>query len=293
MDYPRNLTPERNLAFYPFIQFYGVPMKRVQTHRNQTTFARWSFLLLIALILPSIGATHPHEAQKQVAAAPAASKQCSTDIAELTSTQAIIARLCEGNQRFVKNQMHGQNFATERKELANGQKPYAIVLTCADSRVPPEIVFDEELGHLFVVRVAGNVVDPAILGSIEYAAEHLGAKTLIIMGHEKCGAVKAACDHAHVTPNIDLLINSIAPAVVKAEKNGNEKNDLVHNAVQENVRLQMKRSFEQSATLLELVEHHQLEVVGAVYDLETGVVNWLMPEKNNAHKGETAEANSH
>lgn len=252
---------------------------------------RCSALIILVLVFPTIGATHPHAAEQKATSATETSsnKQCNTSIAELTTTQAVIARLCEGNQRFVKNQMHGQDFAAERKELAKGQKPYAIVLTCADSRVPPEMIFDEELGHLFVVRVAGNVVDPAILGSIEYAAEHLGAKTLIIMGHEKCGAVKAACDHAHVTPNIDLLINSIAPAVVKAEKNGNEKNDLLHNAVQENVRLQMKRSFEQSATLLELAEHHQLEIVGAVYDLESGVVNWLMPDKNHQHSNETVE----
>ena len=112
----------------------------------------------------------------------------------LASEEDTLARLMNGNARFVKGQHRPANYKRERAELTKGQRPYAIVLSCSDSRVPPEIVFDESLGKLFVVRVAGNVVDPIALGSIEYAAEHLHSKLLFVLGHESCGAVKATVE---------------------------------------------------------------------------------------------------
>ncbi|MBL7974178.1 MAG: carbonic anhydrase [Candidatus Kapabacteria bacterium] len=224
--------------------------------------------------------SHSTEVKHDTHATEAKHDSHSQAVGTTPSTQSVIATLSQGNQHFVAGEMHTQDFAKERKILSSGQKPYAIVLTCADSRVPPEMIFDEELGHLFVVRVAGNVVDSSILASIEYAAEHLGAKTMIVMGHEKCGAVKAACDHAHLTPNLNCLLRGIAPAVAKAELTTTDKKELLHTAIQENVRLQMHNAVLQSPLLLEMVEHHNLEIVGAVYDLETGLVNWLMPENH-------------
>jgi carbonic anhydrase len=123
-----------------------------------------------------------------------------------------LAQLKKGNERFIAGQLQAKGFEEERKALSKGQHPYAIVLTCSDSRVSPEILFDESLGKLFVVRVAGNVVDPVVLGSIEYAAEHLHAKLLLILGHESCGAVKATLDGGYVPPNIMALLSYISPA---------------------------------------------------------------------------------
>lgn len=260
---------------------------------NSTTALRYLliFALLISLTDSSFARRRSHHKKFKKNTTHVATERTeshkteshSETIGSTPSTQSVIATLSQGNQHFVTGDIHKQDFANEQKILASGQKPYAIVLTCADSRVPPELIFDEELGHLFVVRVAGNVVDSSILASIEYAAEHLGAKTLIVMGHEKCGAVKAACDHAQLTPNLNCLLRGIAPAVAKAELTTADKKELLHNAIQENVQEQMHNALLHSTLLNEMVEHHHLEVVGAVYDLETGLVNWLMPQENHNH----------
>jgi carbonic anhydrase len=115
-------------------------------------------------------------------------------------------RLRDGNDRFTSSRFQVRDYIRERKELMQSQHPYAIVLTCSDSRVPPEIIFDESLGKLFVLWVAGNVLDPALLGSIEYAAEHLHVSLILMMGHESCGAVKAALSGIKAPENLDSLI---------------------------------------------------------------------------------------
>ncbi|MFY9570851.1 MAG: carbonic anhydrase, partial [Blastocatellia bacterium] len=129
-----------------------------------------------------------------------------------TSSADPLARLLNGNARFVRGVRRPANYKRERRALTKVQHPYAIVLSCSDSRVPPEIVFDESLGKLFVVRVAGNVVDPVTLGSIEYAAEHLHSKLLFVLGHESCGAVRATIDGGHSSPGIEAIVDRIKPA---------------------------------------------------------------------------------
>ncbi|HMG34021.1 MAG TPA: carbonic anhydrase [Blastocatellia bacterium] len=190
------------------------------------------------------------------------------------ATEAL-ARLKAGNARFVKGQRAPVNYITERHKLVAGQQPYAIVLSCSDSRVPPELVFDESLGRVFVIRVAGNVTDPEDLGSIEYAAEHLHSKLLVVLGHESCGAVKATLDGGKVSPNLEAIIRKIEPAAKRARQRGLDPEATLRLAVSENVREQMDNALKESEVLKEMVEKKDLTVLGAVYHLGSGKVEWL------------------
>jgi carbonic anhydrase len=128
----------------------------------------------------------------------------------------------EGNQRFVSGKITIKDIGpAKREDLAvNGQKPFAVIVSCSDSRVPPEILFDQALGDIFVVRVAGNVLDPVAMGSVEYGAEHLGCPLLVVMGHENCGAVKATVDGGEAPGSISAIVDKIKPSVEKANRRG-------------------------------------------------------------------------
>ena len=185
-----------------------------------------------------------------------------------------IGKLKAGNARYVSDHPSAKHYADDRKATSEEQHPYAIVLACADSREPPEILFDESLGRLFVIRVAGNVIDPVVLGSIEYAAEHLHVGTLLILGHESCGAVTAAIEGGG-SDHIKDLLTRIAPAVEKAQQAKRDKAGTLDQAIRENVILQMGQAVAQSATLAELVHAKKLEIVGGIYNLHTGKVEFL------------------
>jgi len=187
-----------------------------------------------------------------------------------------IRRLMAGNERFAKGRHRPANYKSERAMLTKGQHPYAIVLSCSDSRVPPEIVFDESLGRLFVVRVAGNVVDPATLGSIEYAAEHLHSKMLFVLGHESCGAVRAAVDGGHFTPSIESIVEKIKPAVAASRRDHPNAKDILPFAIQENVAVQIRSIVDQSNILREMIEKKELRIEGGVYRLDSGKVDFFM-----------------
>jgi carbonic anhydrase len=189
-------------------------------------------------------------------------------------------RLQEGNQRFVALPSR----AKERAPLVQGQQPYAVVLTCADSRVSPEVLFDETLGKLFVVRVAGNVVDPDVLGSVEYAVEHLHAHLLLVLGHDSCGAVKAEIDGGEMPPNIAALTAHIAPAVEAAKKQGLDAAGTLKAAVRENALLQSRQATAQSEVLEEFVRKNELKIVTGVYHLDSGKVEWLAPPAKPGEK---------
>jgi carbonic anhydrase len=167
-----------------------------------------------------------------------------------------------------------KNLPKQREELTAGQQPYAIILGCSDSRVPPELLFDESLGQLFIVRDAGNVADSVTLGSIEYAAEHLHAKLLVVLGHTSCGAVKATLAGGDVPPNIGAIANRIAPAANRAKAKHLDEKETALEASVENVREQMDACVGQSTLIRELVEKNELKLVGAIYDLETGKVEF-------------------
>jgi carbonic anhydrase len=200
----------------------------------------------------------------------ASQKSASGDeVASGTPLQQLIA----GNDRFAKaHPLHLHQDVDRRTEVAGGQRPMAIVVGCSDSRVPPEIVFDQGLGDIFVVRVAGEVVDDQALGSIEYAVEHLHAHLIVVMGHEKCGAVQAAVDGGEVPGHIGSIVQSIKPAVEKARQ---EPGDVLDNAINENVLHIVDQIKTSEPILSHAVKADGLVVVGARYNLARGTVQWL------------------
>jgi carbonic anhydrase len=194
---------------------------------------------------------------------------------DVVSTVEALNRLKAGNERFASGKLQPKKLDRERAELVHGQHPYAIILGCSDSRVAPELVFDESLGRLFILRVAGNVADSVVLGSIEYAAEHLHAGTLLVLGHESCGAVKATLGGGEAPANLVALVKRIEPAAQIAKSKQLDENGALNAAVEENVRLQMQNAVEQSEVLKELVLKKELWIVGGVYSLQTGKVRFL------------------
>jgi carbonic anhydrase len=184
-----------------------------------------------------------------------------------------LARLKAGNARFVTGKLlHPHQSPGRRSKLAEGQHPFAIILGCADSRTAPEVVFDQGLGDLFVVRTAGNVVDDVALGSIEYAAEHLGASLIVVLGHENCGAVKATLDGGKLPGHLPAIAQAIRPAV---KASANQPGNALDNAVRENARLEARRIARSKPILRKLVEEGKVKIVAARYDLNTGQVGFV------------------
>ena len=179
-------------------------------------------------------------------------------------------KLAEGNKRYYKGKMmHPRGNKTRRASLAKTQKPFAIILSCSDSRVPPELLFDQGFGDLFVVRTAGNVVDDVAIGSLEYAVEHLNVKLIVVLGHERCGAVAASVKGGEVPGHISSITNKIKPSVVIAKK---QKGDPVENTVKENVRRVVTELKTSKPILTEFMHKKGLKIIGARYDLDSGVV---------------------
>ncbi len=191
-----------------------------------------------------------------------------------------LQKLMTGNKRFVQSQIKHRSLTIRetRKGLVQGQKPYAIILACSDSRVPPEIVFDETLGQLFVVRVAGNVVDPVVLGSIEYAVSHLGSSLIMVLGHEACGAVTAAMDATGKTEgNIGAILDVVMPAVQNARDTmeGRNRADQVEAAIDQNISLQTENLTRQSSLIRDYVSQGKIKIVKGKYHLHHGEVTLL------------------
>lgn len=192
------------------------------------------------------------------------------------SPDAAMKMLVDGNARFVEGKAETKSLGVERrKELSKGQHPFAIVLSCSDSRVPPEHIFNQGLGDIFVVRVAGNIADSIELGSVEYAAEHLNVPLVLVLGHRSCGAVTASIASSSAEGNIDAIVKKIAPAVETARKTTKDKDSLLNAAINENAKLTAKTLTEKSAILKHLVDTGKLKVVAGVYDLASGKVEIL------------------
>jgi carbonic anhydrase len=198
--------------------------------------------------------------------------------------------LASGNERFVMGEpKHGHQTLERRSEVAMGQKPFAVIVGCADSRVPPELVFDQGLGDLFVVRCAGNVLGDAGIGSIEYAVEHLGARLVVVLAHERCGAVDAVVKGGHLPGHIAAFEPAIEPVVADAMRAGG---DVLDNAVRLNAQ-KIAHELETCEPILsEFVHEEKLTVVAARYDLDTGEVEWLGAEAHDAPATPDAPAKS-
>lgn len=197
------------------------------------------------------------------------------------SADQALTRLQEGNARFVADEcMHPRCDAARRKQVASkGQHPFATVITCSDSRVPVELPFDQGIGDIFVIRVAGNVCDVDEAGSIEYGVDHLHTPLLVVLGHTDCGAVTAVTTGAEVRGNIPPLVDNIKPAVDQAQKEYPDLHgkDLVPHAITANVWQSISELFERSKVTRRLVRSGKLTVTGAIYHLDDGKVEWLGP----------------
>lgn len=191
------------------------------------------------------------------------------------SVDDALARLVDGNRRFVEERPQATVHSALRVELASGQDPFAVVLGCSDSRVPIETLFDQQPGNLFVARVAGNVVSEDVLGSIEYAVELLDVKLVVVLGHSACGAVQAAIQAIEFgttyKDHIQWLVNAVVPAVRAARE---RKGDWLHDAVADNVRHSADAILERSGIVRSAADRGSVRVVGAVYDLHSGRVTF-------------------
>jgi carbonic anhydrase len=200
----------------------------------------------------------------------------------LISARESLDRLIEGNRRFTSNTRDAGAFitSTRREELATGQEPFAIVLGCSDSRVPAELVFDQGLGDLFVIRVAGNIVAPSQVGSVEFAAARFGTRLVVVLGHTQCGAITATVEELqrpteNQSRNLQSIVDRVRPCVEALMETGLEGDALVRHAVRANIRASVDHLSHGSGILEQLIREQGLLVVGAEYSLETGVVDFF------------------
>ena len=193
------------------------------------------------------------------------------------TADAVITSFKEGNERFTNNDLTARDHSAQVRNSTMSQFPKAIVLSCVDSRVPVEDVFDRGIGDIFVARVAGNFVNEDILGSMEFACKVSGSKLVLVMGHEHCGAVKAAVDDVKLG-NITPMLSKIRPAVTSLEYEGDRtsKNaEFVHMACESNVKNTINEIRKQSPILKEMEDNGEIKIVGAVYDMDSGKVDFL------------------
>lgn len=189
--------------------------------------------------------------------------------------------LKKGNERFVSNLKINRNMLQQVNETSDGQHPFAVILSCIDSRTSAELIFDQGLGDIFSVRIAGNIQNPDILGSMEFSCKVAGAKAVVVLGHTKCGAVKGACDHVTMG-NLTTLLEKIKPAVegetsVTLNRNANNS-EFVEKVASLNVRITIKQILKNSPILKEMIEKGEIALIGGMYDVETGIVDFYDDE---------------
>tara|TARA_R110002072_G_scaffold232309_1_gene389682 strand:- start:33354 stop:33965 length:612 start_codon:yes stop_codon:yes gene_type:complete len=183
--------------------------------------------------------------------------------------------LIEGNKRFVHNLKMMRNLKDQVLETSEGQFPFAIVHSCIDSRVPIELVFDQGIGYIFSSRVAGNIINEDVLGSMEYSCKVAGSKIVVVMGHTKCGAVTAACQDVKLG-NITPLLSKIRPAVESIQKDNSEMNsETIEKVAVKNIQMSISNIRKESPILAEMESKGEIEIVGALYDVTNGQVNFL------------------
>jgi carbonic anhydrase len=190
--------------------------------------------------------------------------------------------LKEGNERFIKNLKANRDLLQQVNETSAGQYPFATILSCIDSRTSAELIFDQGLGDIFSIRIAGNILNEDILGSMEFATKIVGTKVIVVLGHTKCGAIVGACNHVEMG-NLTTLLNKVQPAIY-AEKTTKENRtgtnvEFVKNVTELNVHLTMDRIRRESPIIAELEQNGQIKIVGGMYDVETGKVNFYEAAK--------------
>ena len=189
----------------------------------------------------------------------------------INSADDALAEMKAGNQRFLDGEPVNTDYKSQIEHTKNDQHPHTLVLSCLDSRIPPEIIFDQGIGNIFVARVAGNIEDQNILGSMEFATKAKGTKLIIVMGHNKCGAVKGAIDHAELG-NLTQLVNQIKPAIVGDTTN---IDNMLNETAKNNVKMTIADILKSSPVISEMVKENKVKIVGAYYDITTGQVLFL------------------
>jgi carbonic anhydrase len=191
--------------------------------------------------------------------------------------------LKEGNKRFISNLKLNRNLLQQANETSDGQHPFAVILSCIDSRTSAELIFDQGLGDVFSVRIAGNIVNEDILGSMEFGCKVAGSKIIVVLGHTKCGAIKGACDHVEMG-NLTALLSKISPAVdneTQTKENRNSSNSVfVENVATINVKQTVQAILDRSPILSEMIQSGQLGIIGGIHDISTGEVTFYSETMN-------------
>lgn len=193
------------------------------------------------------------------------------------SPKKAIEILKDGNKRFIKNLKVNRNLLEQVNNTAAGQHPFAIILSCIDSRTSAELIFDQGLGDIFSCRIAGNILNDDIIGSMEFACKVAGVKVIMVLGHTSCGAIQGACDHVKLG-KLSGLLNKIEPAIAEEKTTKEDRNSknpqFVNNVADINVELTAKQIAKQSPILLEMINNEEIAIVGGMYDVATGVVDF-------------------
>ena len=204
-------------------------------------------------------------------------KTLNTEMQASITPRKALEILKEGNTRFINNLKAHRNLLEQVNDTRDGQWPFAIILSCIDSRTSAELIFDQGLGDIFSVRIAGNIVNTDILGSMEFACKVAGSRLIIVLGHSKCGAVKGACDHVEMG-NLTELLSKIQPAVYQEIETKEERNasntTFVENVAEINVKRSVKNIIERSYVLEQMIAKGEIGIVGAMHNIETGEVNF-------------------
>ena len=217
------------------------------------------------------------------------------DIQSSLTPERAFQVLKDGNLRFINNLRYNRNLLQQVNETSEGQHPFAIVLSCIDSRTSAELIFDQGLGDIFSVRVAGNVLNEDILGSMEFACQVAGAKLIVVLGHTRCGAVKGACDHVQMG-HLTGLLNKISPAVYSVEKGGKAapgSEPFVEAVAVANTRLQMHAILDRSPIIAQLFDKGAVGIVGGIYSVETGEVEFFDQQFHGAVSAADLSAADH
>lgn len=204
-------------------------------------------------------------------------KTLNKELQSAISPRKALEILKEGNNRFINNLKAHRNLLEQINETRDGQWPFATILSCIDSRTSAELIFDQGLGDVFSVRIAGNIVNTDILGSMEFACKVAGSKLIVVLGHTKCGAVKGACDHVEMG-NLTELLSKIQPAVYQekttTENRTSSNATFVENVAEINVKRNVKNIIERSFVLEQMIENGEIGIVGAIHNIETGNVSF-------------------
>lgn len=204
-------------------------------------------------------------------------KTLNKELQSSISPRKALEILKEGNNRFINNLKAHRNLLEQANETRDGQWPFATILSCIDSRTSAELIFDQGLGDVFSVRIAGNIVNTDILGSMEFACKVAGSKLIVVLGHTKCGAVKGACDHVEMG-NLTELLSKIQPAVYQEKTTTGDRSSknstFVENVAEINVKRNVKNIIERSFVLEQMIENGEIGIIGAMHNIETGEVNF-------------------